>query len=530
MSYEVKVETKTKSDVVNIALEAIKKGKQVIVFAGTKKSAEKTSEDISKKIKLNFSENEFFQILSEKALNVLGKPTKQCERLAKCIKKGSAFHHAGLTGAQRELIEDNFRAGKIKVICSTPTLAYGLDLPAYRVIIKDLKRYSDIGFGGMNWIPVLEYLQMAGRAGRPKFEKTGEAVIIANDEKSKEEIYEKYVLGEPEEIISKLAVEPVLRTYVLSLISTGFVNNKKELLEFFSKTFWAHQYEDMQKLEEIMDRIIQLLDDYEFIQTDEKDDFVSADSIKTDEKLRATLLGKRVAQLYVDPLTANHIITCLKSGVEKKRVTSFGLLQTISHTIEMRPLLRIKTREYEEIQEKYVKYESEILEREPDYFDSDYDDYLNSVKTALFFNDWIAEKDEEFLLEEYNMRPGETRMKLGRADWLLYCSEEIAKLLSFQSILSEIQKLRFRIKYGVQEELLALLQLKNVGRVRARILHKNGIKDLGGVKRIDIGALAQLLGRKIAIDIKQQVGEDVDKLAVPERKRKGQISLNDFCK
>ena len=64
---------------------------------------------------------------------------------------------------QRELIEDNFREGVIKIICATPTLAYGLSLPAFRSILKDLRRY---GPRGMAYIPVLEYLQMSGRAGR----------------------------------------------------------------------------------------------------------------------------------------------------------------------------------------------------------------------------------------------------------------------------------------------------------------------------------------------------------------------------
>ena len=67
----------------------------------------------------------------------------------------------------------------------------------------------------MDWIPVLEYLQMAGRAGRPEYEKEGQSIIIASDEDQKEEVYDKYILGQPEEIYSKLAVEPVLRTYLL---------------------------------------------------------------------------------------------------------------------------------------------------------------------------------------------------------------------------------------------------------------------------------------------------------------------------
>ena len=68
--------------------------------------------EISKKNK-----NNELSELSEQILKTLPKPTKQCERLAKCIKGGIAFHHAGLTSAQRQLIETEFKSRKIKIIC-----------------------------------------------------------------------------------------------------------------------------------------------------------------------------------------------------------------------------------------------------------------------------------------------------------------------------------------------------------------------------------------------------------------------------
>ena len=185
----------TGNEVLDLALDTRKKNKQALIFVNTKKGAEKQAEEISKKLPTIQEE------LAEKIRNILPNPTPQCERLSRCIKKGVAFHHAGLHTKQRELIEDNFRNGNIKLICSTPTLAAGLDLPAYRVIIRDLKRYS--GKFGMTSIPVLEYLQMAGRAGRPKYDKIGEAICLAKSNSEKDEIYNTYILGEPEEIYSK---------------------------------------------------------------------------------------------------------------------------------------------------------------------------------------------------------------------------------------------------------------------------------------------------------------------------------------
>ncbi len=539
----------------DLALDTIKIKKQAFIFTNTKSSAERTAEDIANKLdKISKTpalpppqtSQKKLEELADKIEHVLSRPTRQCQRLAKCVRKGIAFHHAGLTNEQKSLIEDAFRRGLIKIICCTPTLAAGVDFPAFRVILKDLRRFS---IRGMQWIPVLEYLQMAGRAGRPTFDSFGEAITIAKTKEEKNKIEERYLKGEAEEIYSKLAVEPVLRVYLLSLIATEFTNTRKDILDFFSKTFWAYQFKDMGKLEWIIEKILGLLEEWEFIKVvGEKPtshgashkcsafnvappttkEFVSAEELSKnvgdDHKIEATLLGKRIAELYIDPLTAHHIISCLRRKM--KEMSAFALLQMISNTLEMRPLLRVRLKEYDEIQAEATEHE--LLGNEPSMWDPDYEDWLSSVKTALFFNDWVNEADEEALLERYNTRPGETRVKLGIANWLLYASSELSRILAFKTILKDILKLRLRLKYGVKEELLALLKLEGIGRVRARKLFNNGIKTIGDVKRVDILKLIQLIGRKTALDIKKQVGQEIKE--VPKGKRKGQLGLGKYQK
>ncbi len=500
----------------DLALKTINLGKQALIFVNTKSSAEKTAEDISKRVK-----NISLKDLSEKTLKAISTPTKQCKRLSKTIEKGIAFHHSGLTSKQRHLIEDNFRNGIVKIICCTPTLAYGLDLPAFRSIIKDLKRYG--GSFGMTDIPVLEYLQMAGRAGRPGKEKFGEAICIATTESQKENIEEKYLNGIPENIYSKLAVEPVLRTYLLSLISSEFVNSKKSIMKFFEKTFWAFQFQDLMKLEQIINKMLQLLEEWEFIITKTKKGFVKASEIHED-KIKPTLLGKRVAELYLDPLTANQIIKGIQNT--SNETIPFSYLQLLSATLEIRPQLRVKTKEYDDIQEKWIKYEDNLLMKEPSSYSSDFDDFLNSIKTALFLQDWIEEKTEDYLLETYSIRPGELNAKINIADWLLYATEELARIMQFQHILNSVARLRLRLKHGAREELLPLLKLKKVGRKRARLLFNNGLKTLKELKAADQSTIAQLIGSSISKSIKEQLGQEV--IEIKQNKRKGQISLLDY--
>ncbi len=517
-------------DLIKLALETIQLQKQAMIFLPSRASAEKTAEDIAAVAQGSQPE------LEHEVLRVVASPTKQCRRLSHCVKKGIAFHHSGLTGAQKELVEDAFRDGKIKIICATPTLAAGVSLPAYRVIIKSLKRFS--GGWGMDWIPVLEYLQMAGRAGRPEYEKEGQAIMLAKDEAEKEELYEKYICGVPEEIYSKLAVEPVLRTYLLSLIASGIIRDEKSMREFFAQTFWAHQFKDLEKLQEIMSRMLLLLEGWSFITVDGssndslKDDFVSANKLtskkeeKVEKNLHATTIGKRISELYLDPLTARHLLDCLGQFTKDKH-SHFSLLQMFCHTLEMRPLLQTKKKEEDLVQEELNKRFGLLLEKEPSVFDSDYGEFMNSIKTALFLEEWISEKDEDYLLEKFDIRPGEVKVKLDLAEWLLYSSEELAGICQYHDVVTEIRKLRVRVQNGVKEELLPLLKLKGIGRIRARRLYTAGIRDLGDVKNIDGTSLSQILGKAIAEDIQKQVGVDAV-VEIPKGTRKGQLSLMKF--
>ena len=486
-------------DVLKLALETVELGKQCIVFVNSKRGAESSGEKISKILKIN---NDVLDKVSESVLKALSSPTKQCKRLASMVKKGAAFHHSGLNSKQRDLIEDNFKLGNIKVICATPTLAAGVDMPAYRVIIRDVKRYT--GFG-MSYIPVLEYEQQAGRAGRPSYDLKGEAILIAKDAIEREELWNKFINGSPESIYSKLAVEPVLRIYVLSLVSSGFVKTFDELKDFMKDSFYAFQFGDLNKLFDILKRIVRLLSQWEFLEVNE-------------DYLVATNLGRRVSELYLDPYTANYLLENYESEFKE-----FGLLQFISYTLEMRPLIRVKKSEEGVMFDKLVN--STLLVDEPDSFSEEFDEFFKSVKTGVVLEEWMNEVADDKLYEKYGVTPGELNAKLDRADWLLYSLYELLKVKGYRNI-SDILKIQKRLKFGVKEELLSLLRLKGIGRVRARKLFDNRLKDFGDLKKVDALTLSQILGPNMAKSVKEQLGIKIEEVKL--NKRKGQINLNDF--
>ncbi|HDJ96494.1 MAG TPA: DEAD/DEAH box helicase, partial [Candidatus Aenigmarchaeota archaeon] len=126
--YELREELPIEDAIVE---NVLKLRKQALFFVATRKSAEALAERLGKVVKnfLGRNERKIVSKLADKIENVLEVPTKQCRRLARCIKNGTAFHHSGLLFKQRSLIEENFRKGLIKVIVATPSLAYGVNLP-----------------------------------------------------------------------------------------------------------------------------------------------------------------------------------------------------------------------------------------------------------------------------------------------------------------------------------------------------------------------------------------------------------------
>lgn len=155
------------------------KRKPVLIFCPTRSSTISTAKFLCKNFpvyQLNSNEVKIIKVNDN--------------TLRDCVSKGVAFHNAGLSLDDRNAIEQNFINGNIKILCSTSTLAVGVNLPAYMAVIKgtsiwsvhESKDYSN-----------LDILQMIGRAGRPQFEKEGCAIIMTDS--TKKEHFENLLDG-----------------------------------------------------------------------------------------------------------------------------------------------------------------------------------------------------------------------------------------------------------------------------------------------------------------------------------------------
>ena len=269
-----------------------------LVFVNSRRNAEAAAKRLSGVTDAHLTDDERGR-LAELAAEIRDvSDTETSDTLADCVAEGAAFHHAGLAPDHRSLVEEAFRDRLVKCVSATPTLAAGVNTPSRRVVVRDWRRY-DGEYGGMKPLDVLEVHQMMGRAGRPGLDPYGEAVLLAKNAETRDELFERYVWADPEPVRSKLAAEPALRTHVLATVASGFAHTREELLEFLNRTLYATQTDESGRLETVTDDVLAYLDRNGFLERDEG-------------ALSATSVGHTVSRLYLDPMTAAEIIDGLE--------------------------------------------------------------------------------------------------------------------------------------------------------------------------------------------------------------------------
>ncbi|VVB68704.1 ATP-dependent DNA helicase Hel308 [uncultured archaeon] len=482
---EAELEMK-KDEALALVKDTLSQEAQILIFENSRRNAEAAASKLCGLV----PPGQETDALSESILATGESET--CQRLASCVSKGIAFHHAGLLPEQRRLVEQGFRENKIKVIASTPTLAAGLNLPARRVLIKSYKRYE---YGsGMVPIPVIEYRQMAGRAGRPGLDPFGESFLIAKSNAEMKELMEHYIFGSPEEIWSKLASESALRTHLLSTIAADFVSSEQELKEFIGTTFYAHQ-QDPWHLDATLERVLEFLVENGMIQDSPIGD------------LEPTRLGSLVSRLYIDPLSATIMIENLQSRgakgsqreekpLDKKRPSDLALMHLVTMTPDM-DLFYVQAAD-SWVEEFIDAHQDELNDEE------NYDFLLREAKTTAMLMDWIGEVHEELISDRYRIGPGDIRRAAETAEWLMHSLAELSRHLGL-GVTFKAEQMSQRIHYGAGQDLLALLELKGIGRVRARKLYQAGITSIEKLRSAEAGEMARLLGPKIAEKVMNQL-------------------------
>jgi len=447
-------ELKNKNDMVlRVLNESIEDSSQTLVFVSTRRFTESLANYISGKVKRQISRDKkiVFRQVAEKILDVPRKrgsrPTSICLKLAECIENGIAFHHAGLFDKQRQIIEEEFRAGNLLMITATPSLMYGVNLPSKNVLIRDYTRWTS---QGPQSIPVFDYEQMSGRAGRPGYDTEGYSYLIAKTMDEAYDLKDHYIHGEIELTNSKLIEnKDAVYRQIIAQIASSLAKTPQDILEFFAETFYGYQmntndfgtlsvdtmeYEINNALEFLVhDGIIQL----------------------TPEGLKTTGFGNLIARSNYSVETSVR----LKEYARGDQINIRGLIYEISRTPDI-PKISFKSRKSKEAVMDKLN-ESGIFA-----FDAG-----NDEATAAALLEWIDERSEYEIENAFNVYAATSRRAAYEASRMVKFFKEICVVMNIYSYSDDLDKLSARLYYGVRDELIPLVvSVKRLGRKRARTL------------------------------------------------------------
>ena len=558
--------------------DTIEMDKQMLVFVSSRSSAQKEARELSKHIKSKLENDghgfektvveSWMSMSQELARGESGSVTVKA--LSNAVRGGVGFHHAGLTSAQRKVIENGFRNGNLQCIVATPTLAQGVNLPASRVVVRDTRRWSTIAARSMP-LPVMEVRQMMGRAGRPGFDEYGESFLVSKNTDDESKLVELYLRGGSEKVASKLAnpsaqraeQDGALLAHILSIIATAGINDRDAISRFLSKTFLASQMA-AETLEARTDDVIHWLcnnsmidrsgeseevkrdiKDREANQTDEEkweDELPSwansatsipgldlIDGVQPQERTLSprrgpaifgfrkasvyeaseesvpepsamtyspTSLGSRVSRLYLNPISGKIIHDGLIRAIEIisghdqiRQVSPLTLLHLASCTPDFLPLWPRKS-DYETIQGALNGHERELLGNSVDLEEE------RRMKGALVVQSWMEEDSLDKIEEEWGVQPGDLRSRVELMEWLLFAMRRIlsedetlarTNQSAHKTLFESIEEIHRRVRYGCKSDILGLVSIKGIGRVRAREMSET----LGVTSALDVTEITE---------------------------------------
>ena len=579
-----------------IVIDSLAQDGQLLVFVGTRRSAQSEALSLAKRVKKVLIKQDPERLSKlQHLVTKLSRNTQSSmgEKLCEAISGGVAFHHAGLTHSQRKEIEAAFKQGLLVALTATPTLAAGVNLPARRVLVRDIKRWDD---GMSRPLPVMEIRQMLGRAGRPKYDDFGEAWILCKGTDGWEiadEVSAKYFFGPIEDITSKLASEPAMRMHLLSLITTGGMQHRSSIIDFFKATFLGHCMSSA-VLVERLDNMLNWLIDERFIRRVGIDEHFSmshglkeksvevsdthmpawakiADSTGGVEwnfereserphsqrssahtkvslgftnastlrnvggwkeetnsdnlamKYEATTMGERITQFYLDPLSASILRHGLRRAVRRlvrdnAPVSNFGLLHLATATPDFASLWA-KSKDMTQGSPLWVKTNSVVDEL---LHDSSYEErLLGYVKSAWMLEMWIEENTLREIETALEVTPGDVNYRVDGIGWLMSGAQAILMaddvfseehMESISKLSTQLDSVKQRVRHGCKEDLLQLVNIRSIGRRRARELVSMGfrtVKSLAAMNNKEIRTLSSKRGwgPKIVDNLLIEVGK-----------------------
>lgn len=379
--------------------------------------------------------------------------------LRECLAGGTAFHNTNLLRAEREAIERGYRArdGEIHILAATTTLAAGINTPASTVVLAENEFIGEDGRA----FTVAEYKNMAGRAGRLGYNEVGKAIILAETPIERAQLFQKYVLGIPEDVKSSFQ-ERDLPTWTLRLLSQVRSVRQSEIPGLLVNTFagysasrvnpkWVPSIEA--QLTEFMARLVQAgLADQE------------------GDVIYLTLLGRACGASSLSFESALRLVELMKS-LNPDQTPPVSLIATVQVLAEMdavyTPLMKRGRSESARISDASRRYGAQIVSLLQRYCGGEFEFWARCKRAALLW-DWLEGTPIETLEKSYTANPFQgvvsygdviriaeaTRFHLRSAHQIL--STLLTEHPDFLTSLDTILK---RLEFGLPEAAMALTKL-----------------------------------------------------------------------
>ena len=479
--------TKNKNDViVKIVEKAIEDNSQALSFVSTRRFTESLATYVAKKIdkKTTKEQKQKFKQVADKLLEDPKKkgslPTTTCLKLAEAAEKGVVFHHAGLFNEQKEIIEDEFRKRNILMITATPSLMYGVNLPSKYVVIRDHTRWTSNGPAS---IPVFDYEQMSGRAGRPQYDDVGYSYLVAKTMDEAFDLEARYVNGEIELTNSKLIDnKDAIYKQIIAQIASSLSKNLDDLNDFFGKTLYGFQMKNNPSMSMFAQDSLnwELESALEFLL---QNGIIRA----TPEGLKTTDFGNLIAKSNYAVETAVKIKEYV-STMEK--LNPAEMIYALAETPDL-PLISFKGRKSKDpVRDKLSECGLFAV------------DIGNPEATAVSLIEWIDERNEYEIENAYNVYSASTRRSAYEASRLVKFAKNTLEVLGNYSNLKDMDYLSARLYYGVKEDIIPLVVgVKRLGRKRARLLMKTFGDNLSEASEKDLQKV-EGIGPKLAGKVK----------------------------
>jgi len=473
------------------------KGEQTIIFLPDKPATEALAHHLSHALNLPPAAGAIAE------MNALEESVSK-DMLITFLSSGVAVHNADLSWEERDIIERYTRKGEIRVLCTTTTLAVGLNLPMKNAIVAPLrwKYFRDTRSLSKERILVSDYENMGGRVARYGFiSDFGRAVFVTSSYVDHKFYYDHYVNGRLEEMTPALNRREMDR-HILNLVASEICRDAGEIETFLKSTFTGRTLWNTEMTDADYDKVIR-----ETIDLSVKWGLVEKTA---KDRLIPTPLGKNTAAKGVALETAVFFIDFLRNA-DPRNISEIEILTLLAFCGDAVPVyipLKKNERGYGGYQQELRQVIHESMEENKPVFQSVWkitgmlaQEKERAIKKALMMSRWISKAETKEIENSYEVFSGAIKRVGEDFSWLAETLTALARDIQWDpKTIEKISALSQRLIYGVTEKGLALskIRLRGLGRTWISRLVDEGYDTPEAIADLPLTEMERLLPKQLA--------------------------------